>query len=160
MMEIVGLKQKVDDNINKLIAKFVGIKPRKFIEEIDYLIKDYQFVLWEFKVDKDYVIEHYNDIGYMLFYKHVSSYFKNCRRCHKMKRERGNNGVYCRKCENSDKCTSCDKVVTTNKDLYVLLPTDDVVCWECVKADQEDDIPLYNIALLNVINGETGVADI
>ena len=26
-MEIVGLKQKVDNDINKLIAKFVGIKP-------------------------------------------------------------------------------------------------------------------------------------
>ena len=33
-MEIVGLKNFVQDDINKLIAKFVGVKPRKITEEI------------------------------------------------------------------------------------------------------------------------------
>ena len=37
--------------------------------------------------------------------------------------------------------------------MFVLLPTDDLLCWDCVLADQEEDIPLYNIELLNIING-------
>ena len=31
-MEIVGLKQKVPDNINSLISKFVGVKPHPIAE--------------------------------------------------------------------------------------------------------------------------------
>ena len=33
-MEIVGLKQKVDDYVNKLIAKFVGLKPHPIASTI------------------------------------------------------------------------------------------------------------------------------
>jgi hypothetical protein len=37
-MEIVGLKQKVDNDINKLIAKFVGVKPHPFAKHIKQVI--------------------------------------------------------------------------------------------------------------------------
>ena len=52
-MEIVALKQKVDDDINKLIAKFVGIKPHPAAKLLidfsyryskgDYYGDDYRF---------------------------------------------------------------------------------------------------------------------
>ena len=37
-MEIVGLKIFVQDDINKLIAKFVGVKPPKFMKELEFYI--------------------------------------------------------------------------------------------------------------------------
>ena len=41
-MEAVGLKHFVQDDINELITKFVGTKPRKFIEELKFHIHHYQ----------------------------------------------------------------------------------------------------------------------
>ena len=41
-MEIVGLKNCVQDDINKLIAKFVGVKPRIFLKELKFHIHHYQ----------------------------------------------------------------------------------------------------------------------
>jgi hypothetical protein len=38
-MEIVGLKQKVDDDINKLISKFVGYRS-KFAKELNETFED------------------------------------------------------------------------------------------------------------------------
>ena len=46
-MEIVGLKNFVQDDVNKLIAKFVGVKPPKFIEELKFYIRNYDDHLWE-----------------------------------------------------------------------------------------------------------------
>ena len=46
-MEIVGLKQKVQDDINKLICKFVGVKPPKFMKELKFYIRNYDDHLWE-----------------------------------------------------------------------------------------------------------------
>ena len=46
-MEIVGLKIFVQDDVNKLIAKFVGVKPPKFIEELKFYIRNYDDHLWE-----------------------------------------------------------------------------------------------------------------
>ena len=40
-MEIVGLKQKVDNDINNLILKFVGVEPRRFVKEMHLHIDDY-----------------------------------------------------------------------------------------------------------------------
>ena len=42
-MEIVGLKQKVDDDINKLICKFVGVKPHPLTIELGTLISRFNF---------------------------------------------------------------------------------------------------------------------
>ena len=95
-MEITGLKQKVDDDINKLIAKFVGVKHREFIEQLEYLMTDYLRELYRsFKIDEDYVIEHHYEIGYLLFHKRVLGN-KNCVRCFKNKRKRFS---YCEKCD-------------------------------------------------------------
>ena len=38
MMEIVGLKQKVDNDVNKLICKFVGVKPHPLAKHIKQVI--------------------------------------------------------------------------------------------------------------------------
>ena len=37
-MEIVGLTQKIDDGINQLIFKFVGVKPHPFAKHIKQVI--------------------------------------------------------------------------------------------------------------------------
>ena len=96
LMEIVGLKHKVDDDINKLIAKFVGVKHREFIEQLEYLMTDYLRELYRsFKIDEDFVIEHHDEIGYLLFHKRVLGN-KNCVRCFKNKRKRFS---YCEKCD-------------------------------------------------------------
>ena len=46
-MEIVGLTNFVQDDINKLIAKFVGVKPPKFMKELEFYISRYDDHLWE-----------------------------------------------------------------------------------------------------------------
>jgi len=99
-MEIVGLKQKVDTDINKLIAKFVGVKVRKFIEEIDNIMLDYLKYLYGFKVDEDYIIEHFDEQWYirknMLFRTRVLLSCKNCVRCRKNKRKMN---LHCYTCD-------------------------------------------------------------
>ena len=102
-MEIVGLKQKVDNDINKLIAKFVGIKPRKITEEMKYFINDYHRLIWGYKYDDDEVIKHYNYFNdkSILFYTHVlwnKVVRPNCGRCHKYKRD-DNCILYCKRCD-------------------------------------------------------------
>ena len=42
-MEIVGLKKFVQDDINKLITKFVGVKPHPLTIELRYLISKFNF---------------------------------------------------------------------------------------------------------------------
>ena len=87
LMEIVGLKHKVDDDINKLIAKFVGVKHREFIEQLEYPMTGYLRELYRsFKIDEDFVIEHHDEIGYLLFHKQVLGN-KDCVRCFKNKRK-------------------------------------------------------------------------
>jgi hypothetical protein len=58
--------------LNKLIAKFVGVKHREFIEQIDFMMMDYLRELYRsFKIDEDCVIEHHDEIGYLLFHRQV-----------------------------------------------------------------------------------------
>jgi hypothetical protein len=64
-MEIVGLKQKVDDDVNKLIFKFVGVKPQPLAELLKSVIREYVLIFG----DED---------------EFDSSYFLVCRRrCHR-----------------------------------------------------------------------------
>ena len=94
-MEIVGLKQKVNDDINKLIAKFVGVKPRKCCEETDFLKRAYQgCYLWSHKIDEDYTMK-YNE-HYKQFHEQTLTRYVNCQRCHKNKRKRN---LYCYVCD-------------------------------------------------------------
>ena len=94
-MEIVGLKQKVDDNINKLIAKFVGITPRKFVDTLNFIKLSYlKFLYREYKVDEDYVMKY--DTHYQQFYEHYLRLNANCYRCHKNKRQ---GALYCYACD-------------------------------------------------------------
>ena len=46
-MEIVGLRNVVQDDINKLIFKFVGVKSRKFMKELKFYIRRHDDHLWE-----------------------------------------------------------------------------------------------------------------
>ena len=46
-MEIVGLKNCVLDDMNKLIAKIVGVKPPKFMKDLEFYIRRYDDHLWE-----------------------------------------------------------------------------------------------------------------
>ena len=54
-MEIVGLKQKVDDDINKLIAKFVGFPSRPTAKIINERIQEYKFDTNLFDYDWDFL---------------------------------------------------------------------------------------------------------
>jgi hypothetical protein len=102
-MEIVGLKQKVDNDINKLIAKFVGIQRRKFIKELTVLRRKYLFFLINEDFNEDEAIEyyynHYNS-NVMLFYTYTLRHEKmcNCARCYKFKRSK-DSILYCKKCD-------------------------------------------------------------
>ena len=96
-IQILGLKHAVPDNVNNLIFKFVGIKPRKFIEELDFLMLDYLVELCRrYGIDEDYVIEHSDDIAYLLFHRWVPLR-GNCRNCFKNKRNKTT--LYCNKCD-------------------------------------------------------------
>jgi hypothetical protein len=97
-MEIVALKHVVNDDVNQLIAKFVGIKPHKFTEEIKKLMETYQKFLYGYKVDEDYVIEHSKHIGHLLFHKRELR-GKNCVRCFK------------KKVQLNSMCYKCDRIV-------------------------------------------------
>ena len=46
-MEIVGLKNFVPDDVNKIICKFVGVKPPKFMKELKFYIRQHDHHLWE-----------------------------------------------------------------------------------------------------------------
>ena len=102
-MEIVGLKQKVDDDINKRIAKFVGITPRKFIKELNVLTRLYQFFLLSEDFNEDEAIEYYynhNNSTILLFYSYTFQLKKmrNCAKCYKFKRSK-DSILYCKKCD-------------------------------------------------------------
>ena len=72
MMEIVGLKDFVPDDVNKLIFKFVGLEPREFVKEIDFHIKNYRKYLWDMKLDEDELNKCDNDNNnYWLFHEHI-----------------------------------------------------------------------------------------
>ena len=43
-MEIVALKQKVDNNINRIIAKFVGFPPVQTSKIISQAINEYEYI--------------------------------------------------------------------------------------------------------------------
>ena len=40
-MEIIGLKKCVPDDVNKIICKFVGVKPPKFMKELKFYIRQH-----------------------------------------------------------------------------------------------------------------------
>ena len=71
-MEIVGLKHFVQYDVNKLIAQFVGVKPRKFVKEIDFHIENYRKYLWDMKIDEDELNKcDYDNNNYWLFHEHL-----------------------------------------------------------------------------------------
>jgi len=85
-MEIVALKNILPHDINNKIVKFIGIKPRKFVEKITFLKRLYREVyLWAHKIDEDYDMK-YNE-HYKQFYEWTLVCFVNCERCHKNKRK-------------------------------------------------------------------------
>ena len=69
-MEIVGLKQKVQDDVNKLIFKFVGVKihpwAEKLKKEIEYHLKTAR--------NQEYAVT--DTIGSILAYKQVGLRFR------------------------------------------------------------------------------------
>ena len=58
---------------------------------MDYLRGLYR----NFKIDEDYVIEHNDEIGYMLFHRRVERR-RNCIKCYKNKRQHQS---YCNNCD-------------------------------------------------------------
>ena len=104
-MEIVALKQQVNDDNNKLINEFVGIKPIRymnfeFIEEITLLKRVHESCyLWAHKIDEYYAITHSED--YMLFHEQTLIRYLNCRRCQKNKRKIDSYCVACYRIENT-----------------------------------------------------------
>ena len=73
IMEIVGLKRNVQDDVSKLIAKVVGIMPRAFMKDLKYFIRDYQFFLLSRDATEDEAFEYYNryEDTTVLFHTHL-----------------------------------------------------------------------------------------
>ena len=68
---MVGLRN-VQDDVNKLIAKFVGVKPGEFVKEIDFHIENYRKYLWDMKIDEDELNKcEYDNNNYWLFHEHI-----------------------------------------------------------------------------------------
>lgn len=86
-MEIVGLKQKVDNDVNKLIAKFVGFPASATANIINECIREYR----EDGNDWDFLKHAY--INYMIW-----EYCSDCH--HKMEyRSIMSNGGHCPHCD-------------------------------------------------------------
>ena len=95
-MEIVGLKQKVDDDINKLISKFVGLPVHPHARIMTSLIKNFQNqnkMYFRICSMDDYIECRTNRFTRCL--KRDSLVLWNCSRCGKKKCKEG----YCRKCD-------------------------------------------------------------
>ena len=94
-MMIVALNKILPDEINSNIAKFVGVKQRKFVDTLNFIKLSYlKFLYREYKVDEDYVMKY--DTHYQQFYEHVLQRNANCYRCHKNKRQKD---LYCYACD-------------------------------------------------------------
>ena len=105
-MEVVGLEIFVQDDVNKLIARFVGVKPPKFMKELKYFIRDYQFFLLSRGATEDEAFEYHNryEGETVVFHTHLLWHEevmlrRNCYKCFKNKVRRS---IGCYKCEQED----------------------------------------------------------